>query len=182
MSNELYKYSRIPEPESKSVKVTLIFNRLNGVFLSATNLPLDLCDQDDIHCIYVEDMMDLYDEEVVGGLVIAEDGSYTKDYEIIHRDLMKTKIYESQLDTTVATKITVRYPLVEQVNILGRALKKLAEVSNVELTELEELLDYIKLVKDTNKVYKEIYANSPDIEYISNEEKALQAEIGRAHV
>ena len=167
-----YRYGLVPEPEVNIVKAVLIFNRLNGMYLGAASLDISLCDIDHPHCIYVEDEMDVVNDVVEGGLKIHGDGSWTKDYKVLRPHERSAIVHESELDQQMAYKITKRFTVVEQINVLGRAILKLATKSNVELDELTEMLDYINLVKETSKNQKEFYANHPDYEYYTNEQTA----------
>lgn len=173
-----YRYGQVPDPEVNIVKAVLIFNRLNGVYLGAASLDISLCDIDHPHCIYVEDEMDIVNDVVEGGLKIHGDGSWTKDYKVLRPHERSAAVYESELDEQMAYKITKRYTVVEQVNILSRAILKLADKHDIELDELNEMLDYISLVKETNKNQKEFYANHPDYEYFTNE-RATEIEASR---
>lgn len=173
-----YRYGQVPDPEVNIVKAVLIFNRLNGVYLGAASLDISLCDIDHPHCIYVEDEMDIVNDVVEGGLKIHVDGSWTKDYKVLRPHERSAAVYESELDEQMAYKITKRYTVVEQINILSRAILKLADKHDIELDELNEMLDYISLVKETNKNQKEFYANHPDYEYFTNE-RATEIEASR---
>jgi hypothetical protein len=159
---------------SNRTKCILAFNRANGVFLVAMSYvdPSKLGGHE--FQIFVEDEFDILNDTVVGGLNIAEDGGYTKAYKIVETASLPMTVYESQFDAAVSTKITKRYPVAEQVNVLGRAINRLSEKVGVEQEELAEMLAYIKLVKDTNRVQKEFYRDSPDHIYVSNAELAEQ--------
>lgn len=155
--------------EHKS-QVTLIFNALNGMFLSATNIPYSMCDQSDPLCIYISDEMDIALETVVGGLTINPDKSWTANYQIVNTaEYNQNTVTEGQLDSAVAYKITKEYPVVKQINVIANALKEISEKIGHPLPELEEYLDYVKLVKDTNKRHKEFYMNDSRFNYISKE-------------
>lgn len=167
-----YRYGLVPEAEVDIVKAVLIFNKLNGMYLGAASLDISLCDLDHPHCIYVEDEMDIVNDVVEGGLKIHGDGSWSKDYKVLRPHERSVAIYESELDNQMAYKITKRFTVVEQVNIISRAILKLAAKNDVELDELTEMLDYISLVKETSKNQKEFYANHPDYEYYTNEQAA----------
>lgn len=167
----MYNYGEVDRAKPERVKAVLIFNKLNGVFLSATTIGIELCDVNSNLCIYLEDMIDLQNDVVEGGLKIAEDGTWSKDYKILAEHETKQTVYESELDTQVAYKITKRYPVIEQVNILARAINKLAKEHGVEMEEMDELLDYIRLVKDTSKVHKKFYQESEHYDYISNRDE-----------
>lgn len=173
-----YRYGQVPDPEVNIVKAVLIFNRLNGMYLGAASLDISLCDVDHPHCIYVEDEMDIVNDVVEGGLKIHGDGSWTKDYKVLRPHERSVAVYESELDKQMAYKITKRFTVVEQVNVISRAILKLAAKHDIELDELNEMLDYISLVKETCKNQKEFYANHPDYEYFTNEQ-ATEIEAAR---
>ncbi|WDS62254.1 hypothetical protein [Pseudomonas phage D6] len=141
------------------------FNKVNGVFLFAlANTKIeDLTNPG--HFVFVTDQMSLTEDVV--------QGTYP-DYKIVAKSDLPQVIYEMELDQMMATKITERYPIAEQVNILGRAVQTLAKEHGIELDELEELLDYIQLARNTNREHKESYANDPAYQYISNAELAEQ--------
>lgn len=144
-------------------KVILGFNRVNGIWLIAIPYvnPETLGGADYIR--YVEDEMDLTVDIVKGEY---------PDYTISNRNEGPQTVTETQVDNTMATKITAKYPVVQQVNILGRAIAKLAEKAGVidELEELQEMLSYISLCKDVSKESKEFYRDSPDYIFISDAE------------
>lgn len=172
MSDISQSFGRVPSADLTRTKTTLIFNRLNGVFISATDLPIDLCDANDLYCIYTEELMDLNNDEVAGSLIINEDGSWEKDYKVITHKEATFKVHESQMNAIVAYKITKKYTVVDQINILARLVKKLADEANIDTSELDEYVEYIRLVKDTNKAHREFYISNPNVEFITNEEQA----------
>lgn len=144
---------------------SLFFNKLNGMFLHASS-PVDINNiANQEYVTIVDDQFDFINDIVVGNY---------PDYKIQHRDEATPVFYEAQADTAMSTKITKEYPVVEQVNILGRAISKLAEVHGIELPELQEMLSHISLCRDINASTKEFYRDSPDFIYISNEELAEQ--------
>lgn len=140
-------------------KAVLAFNRTNGEFVFAlTNVePEELSGQE--HMVYVSAVFDPTTQVVQGTLA---------DYKIVDKASLPQPIYEFQIDQMMATKITKIYPIAEQVNVLGRALQTLAKEHNIVLEELEEMLDYISLARDTNREQKEAYRNDPAYEFISN--------------
>lgn len=176
--NEQYRYGVVPEREVNVQKVTLVFNKLNGAFLNANNVPFKLADQSDPYCIYIEDKMDLAHQVLEGNLIIKPDGSWEKNYKIIDQSEAKEVIYEDQLKNLVANKITTKYKIVDQINLLSEAVMRIAEKTGVDLPELKECLDFIALVKETNEAHKEFYSESEDVVYISSEE-ALEESIKR---
>lgn len=173
-----YRYGEIQKAEYERQTVTLIFNALNGAFLSATSVPYSDVDVTDPLCIYVVDEMNLIEDKVVGGLKIEhnEDGTYTweADYKIMPQDDGTITIYESQMDMFVAESITKRYKITDQINILAKSIKILADVAGINIEELEEYLDFVEEVKDTNRKHIEQLKEQEGYEFISNEELAEQ--------
>lgn len=144
-------------------RAILAFNKANGIWLNAMSWsdPTKLGGQE--FTTFVEAEFDLWNDKVLG--------TYP-DFQIVDRTEAPKEIFESQLDTIMSAKITSEYPLAEQVNILGRSINILAAEHGIELPELTELLSYISLCKQNNKISKEFYSVSPDYVYISNEQKA----------
>lgn len=154
---------------------TILFNRLNGMFITTLSIPIEECEADEDVYIRVEcpGGFDSGKDIIVGGLTIHEDGSYTPNFEIKDQhEVMSRRITESQMDTNCAYKITKRYPIVKQLNVLSEALTKLATHAGVELDDLAEMLDYIKQCRTTNQTKKDFYAESPDWDYVTNEQNA----------
>jgi hypothetical protein len=149
------------------VRALLMFNKVNGEFIAALswNDPTTLGGQDYIQ--YVEAQYDMTNDVVKGKY---------PDYKIMNKNEGPQPYYEAQADAVMSAKITKLYPVVEQVNVLARALGILAEKLGVteELSELTEMVEYIKLCKEVNASTKEFYSESPDFIYISNEELAIQ--------
>lgn len=148
-------------------RALLMFNKANGEFISAIswNDPETLGGKE--YILFVEAQFDMLNDVVKG--------TYP-DYVIMNKDEGPQPYYESQADTAMSTKITKKYPVVEQVNVLARAVGILAEKLGMteDLSELAEMIEYIKLCKDVNATTKEFYRESPDFIYISNEELAAQ--------
>lgn len=145
------------------VPCSLFFNKLNGMFLHASSLVnLDEVNNQEYTTIINADF-DLMNDVVIGEY---------PNHVIMDRSEVKPTYYEAQADTAMATKITKQYPVVEQVNILGRAIVALAEKGGIDLPELTEMLEYIKLCRGINANTKEFHRDSPDFIYVSNEELA----------
>jgi len=145
----------------------LQFNRTSGAFivaLHAEGIDISTLGAQDLF-VYVEDEWDFSSSEVVGNY---------PDYKVVNKDELPAKVYERNLDALARDKITKRYPVIQQVNVLGRAIMALSKEMGVEQDELEELLDYILEVKKGNQARKEFYAASPDYEYISTEQEDNQ--------
>lgn len=150
-----------------TTQVVLAFNKTNGAFLgSFQDVKIEeLTGEEYIHYEYID--YDPITQRVVGNY---------PDHKVVNIADLPKDILESQLDTMMATKITSVYPLAEQVNVLGRAIQTLAKEHGIVLDELEEMLDYIKTVRETNREHKEAYRNDPAFNYISNDDLKAQAD------
>lgn len=157
------------------IKAILIFNKASGAYMHAVSWvdPMTLGGQDIF--TFVEDEIDLLNDTVVG---------IYPDYTIQAAGEGPQKIYESQLNARVAYKITKRYSVTKQINVLGKLLTALAERAGFDpeaeddptgYGELLEMLDYIDQVKQANAAARAEYINSPDYIYISNAD--LEAEL-----
>jgi hypothetical protein len=147
------------------VKAILCFNKANGKWINTIGWvdPETLSGKE--YMVFVEDEFDMVNDRVMGEY---------PHYTIVDRNEGPQPFYEAQLDAAMSQKITKLYPVVQQVNILGRALQLIAEKTGVELPELAEMLSYIDLCKDVNANSKEFYRESPDYVYISNEQLAAE--------
>lgn len=150
-----------------------LFNKQNGLFISVSSyLPSDM-DKIDKNLYFAREVeFDFVNDMIEGDITINADGSTTDDFKVIDKSEAKPVVYETQLNSRAEYKITQRYPVIEQVNILSRAIRTIAEKTGTELPELDELTDYIKLCLETNKTQKEFYRDSPDVVYVSEEEHA----------
>lgn len=166
----MFKYE--PASGEGRVDAVLMFNKLNGMYISAINLaPEEYCNIDTTFYTYRIAKFDFVNDVVEGQLTLQEDGTFSDDFKVIDKSEQKQVVNELQLNTAAEYKITKRYPVIEQVNVLSRAISKLAEQLGVELTELDEMNDYIKLCLDVNAAQKEFYRESPDVIYITDEER-----------
>lgn len=148
-----------------------LFNKQNGIYISVSNyLPEDMDKIDTDLYIAREVMFDFTNDTIEGDIIINKDGTTTDDFKVVDKSEVRPVIYETQLNSRAEYKITKRYPVIEQINILSRSLQLIAEKTGTALPELEELTDYIKLCLDTNKAQKEFYRGSPDVTYITEEE------------
>lgn len=154
-------------PEGKS-KVLLQFNKITGALVGVLSwVEPETLNQDFFDYETIEEY-DFENDEVVGNY---------PDYKVVDRRTLPSVMYEESLDAIARDKITKKYPVIQQVNILGRAILKLSEALGIEQDELIEMRDYIEEVKRVNAVQKAFYQESPDYEYISYEEsEARQAD------
>jgi hypothetical protein len=159
-------------PEGRN-KVILQFNKITGELTLHMQWmdPATLGNHDVF--TYVEDYMDFNNDVVVGNY---------PNYKIVAIADLPTKVYEAALNNSARFKITKAYPVIQQVNIIGRAIMALSEKAGVEQPELVELMAYIDEVRKANQARKEFFTQSPDYEYISDDDlaatKAAQLEGG----
>lgn len=162
---------------SGKTEVVLQFNKITGAFLAALSL-VDPATLNQEFFVYAIDEMDFDTEEVVGDY---------PNYEIRLKQAEKPRIYEVEMDLAAQAKITKRYPVVQQVNVVSDAINSLAaavqglltEVDptlETALNELNEMRDYINEVKTDNARRKAFYRDSPEFDYVSNEDVAEQYE------
>lgn len=155
-------------------RVLLVFNKHSGAYIAAISYadPSTLGGHDVSE--FVEDLMDIHEDEVLSASNPGRTPPTIDDYKIVKRSEAPMIVTEQILNNRVANKVTQVYPVVEQINVLARAIKILAEKANVELEELDEMLDYIDLVKQTNAAQRETYMNHESIIYKSNAELAAE--------
>lgn len=154
------------------VDAVLLFNKLNGLFITANSIgPEDHDKIDTTHYVYRAVKFDFVNDTVEGNLTLNPDGTFTDNFKVVDKSEQTPVIYELQLNAAAEYKITKKYPVIEQINVLSRALGLLAEKAGVELPELDEMKDYIKLCLDTNAAQKEFYSENPDVTYITDEER-----------
>jgi len=159
-------------PSAGRIDAVLLFNKLNGLYITANSIgPEDHDKIDTTHFVYRAVKFDFVNDTVEGNLILNADGTFTDNFKVVDKSEQATVVYEQQLNAAAEYKITKKYPVIEQVNVLSRALQLLAEKAKVDLPELEEMTDYIKLCLDTNKSQKEFYSGNPDVTYITDEER-----------
>lgn len=151
---------------SDRIPAILQFNAITGAFITAMTGDLATLGSKE-HFTYVEGEWNFTHDVVIG--------TYP-DYQVVDERTLPTKIYEASLDMIARDKITKEYPVIQQVNILGRAIMKLSEQLGVDQEELVEMFSYIDQVKQTNAVSKQEYQDSPDYDYISLEQQAVEYE------
>lgn len=159
--------------ESTKISSTALFNRLNGMYYAVSSIPFDNPQHDDNLFIARSVMFDYTNDVIVGGIIINKDGTQTDDFKVIDKSEQKNTVTERNLNMQAEQKITKRYPLVTQVNLLVKAVNRLATEHGLQDTEefqaLSEMVSYINQCIQTNQAKKEFYANNPDVEYYSDE-------------
>lgn len=148
-------------PENR-IPAVLQFNTITGAFITATTGDIKTLGGKE-HFTYIEAEWDFTHDAVIGKY---------PNYQVVDSRTLPTVVYESSLDMIARDKITKEYPVIQQVNILGRAIMKLSVELKIDQEELLEMFSYIDQVKQTNAITKEEYKESPAYDYISLEQQA----------
>lgn len=168
--NEIYDEGR--------VSATALFNKINGMHVTVVGIPLDQCQYDKALYEARSVLINFADDVVIGGLTVNKDGTYTDSFEVIKQKDQKEQVFELMLNLQAEQKITKEYPLVNQINILIKAVQRLGDEAGLQKTpefeELSEMVSYIDLCISTNQSKKEFYRDNPDVEYITDEQVAAE--------
>jgi hypothetical protein len=160
------------------VPTTLLFNKQNGIFFTFVCIPLALAQFDDLLYVGREAMFDHANDVVVGGLTKNADGVFEDNFKVIPASEQKEKVYERFLNLQAEQKITKRYPLVDQINLLVAAIQRLAKEHEFtdlpEFKALAEMTSYVDQCIETNQAKKEFYSGNPDVDYYSDERVAAE--------
>ena len=173
-------------------KVALQFNKVNGA-LSMVVPSLDVSTLNQEYFTYAETELDFENEVVVSKKDNTQPAT-ADDWVVVAKDSLPKTMYEDEMDSLARDKITKEYPVVQQVNLVGKALVALD--NNMQLlTEhinalgaelgvdlkplllepvsgaLTEMYNYIDEVKQANTLRKEYYQESDAHVYISSAEK-----------
>lgn len=174
---------------SGKTQVWLQFNKVNGAFVMVLSGDLDVGTLNQEFFTYAQAEFDFENDVVVGT---------ADNYQIVAKTDLPEEIYESHLDSLARDKITKVYPVIQQVNLVGKATvaldqnivaigerldKLVALLGESEAlpplalqsvtAELVEMQNYIDEVKQANALRKQYYQESDAHEYISDE--AVQA-------
>ncbi len=156
----------IPSTRSPAI---LQFNRVTGQFVNAIrtpdNDPSVLGGQE--YFIFVVADISLTDDQVIGEY---------PDYKIVANKDLPTRVFESEMRLQLQTKITRRYPVITQVNVISDSILALAEKAGIELPELAEMRDYINEVKRAHEVRMKFFEESPDYEFVSIAQEEARSE------
>lgn len=162
------------------VKATALFNRLNGEFITVTSIPLDESKHDERYYVAreVEYLFGPEGDTIIGKLKLDTAGNFIDDFKVVPFDEQPTVITEAQMNALAAEKITSRYPLAKQINVLATAIGKLGVKVGIEKTDefeaLNEMMEYISYCLQVNKTKKEHYQNDPDVVYESDADTATR--------
>lgn len=145
------------------------FNKLNKKFTTILGMVDDQSLLNHDLYLYREIEIDLENENVRG------DYDNYEIYDINAAPLMT----EDALNTLARTRITEKYPLEDQLSILGSAIERLADNAGIEADDLKEMNDFIAEVRRANGIRKEYFRNNPQVTYKSTED--IEAEIAEKY-
>jgi hypothetical protein len=156
------------------VSATALFNKQNGVFVTTVGIPFDQSQYDQALYVGRSVLFNFADDVLIGKLIINADGTFSDAFSVEKRSDQKEQVFEKMLNMQAEQKITKVYPLVDQVNLLVKAIQRLGQEHDLlelpEFTALSEMTSYIDQCIATNQAKKEFYSESPDVEYISDEQ------------
>jgi hypothetical protein len=145
------------ETPTGRIPAVLQFNAITGQFIAALTGDKETFGGQDLFA-YEDAQWDFSNDVVLGNY---------PDYKVVDRKEVPAPIYESALDAIARDKITKAYPVIQQVNVLSRAIMALSEKLGVDQDELVEMVAYINEVKLANENNKQGFRENPAYEYIS---------------
>ena len=145
------------------------FNKLNKKFTTVLGMVDDVSLLNHDLYLYREIEIDFDNENVRG------DYDNYEIYDVNAKPLMT----EDALNTLARNRITNKYPLEDQLSILGSAIERLADNAGIEAEDLKEMNDFIAEVRRANGIRKEYFRNNPQIEYKTTED--IEAEIAEKY-
>lgn len=170
--------SPIPNPR---MKATALFNKLNGEFVTVVSLTLADSQHNEDYYIAreVDYLFGPEGDKIVGNLVInPTTGTVTDNFKVVPYAEQTTVITEAQMNAMAAEKITGKYPITSQINLIAKAVMRLGNEAGLMKTDefdaLNEMLEYIEYCLQVNQTKKEHYRNDPDVVYESNAETAAR--------
>lgn len=163
----------IVTPQSEKMTATALFNKLTGVYFSVSSLPIENSQHNADLFEARSVLFDFTKDTIKGGLIVNPDGTYIDAFEVIDEATETNKITERNLNMQAEQKITKKYPLVTQLNLLTKAVNLLGSkhdlLAEPEFEALNEMVSYINQCIQTNQSKKEFYATHPDVDYYSDE-------------
>jgi hypothetical protein len=145
------------------------FNKLNKKFTTVLGMVDDVSLLNNDLYLYREVEIDLENENVRG------DYDNYEIYDVNATPLMT----EDALNTLARNRITDKYPLENQLSILGSAIERLADNAGIEAEDLKEMNDFITEVRRANGIRKEYFRNNPQVEYKTTED--IESEIAEKY-
>lgn len=160
------------------VPATALFNRINGELISVTSVPVEDSQHNPEYYI-ARGIMYSFGEDgdkIEGNIIIEPDGTFTDNFRVLAPDEQTPTVYEAQLNAMAAEKITSKYPLTKQLNLVVACVNRLGGEHNLletdEFKDLNEMIEYINYCVQVNQTKKEYYANDPTVKYYSDKDLA----------
>lgn len=145
------------------------FNKLNNKFTTILAMVDDQSLLNHDLYLYREVSVDLDNENIRG--------TYD-NYEIYDRNATPL-MTEDALNMSARNRITEKYPLENQLSILGSVLERLADNAGIEAEDLKEMNDFISEVRRANGIRKEYFRTNSQVEYKSTED--IETEIAEKY-
>lgn len=167
-----------PREYPNRIPATALFNRLNGELVSVSSSPIGESQYNEDYYIARSVMFDFGDngDKIEGNVLISKNGVITDNFRVLAADEQTPTIYEAQLNAMAAQKITKKYPLTKQLNLLVACVNRLGAehelLSTDEFEALNEMVEYVNYCVQVNQTKKEHYANDPTVNYVSDEAAA----------
>lgn len=145
-------------------KVQLMFNRLTGAFLGLAGHGGDrevVAPPADSPIVFKEVEMDRENEIWEGSMDAGR---------LIPISERKPVITEFMVNSGAKDKIQRKYPIHAQVNILVKMVELLLEkvdMTEEEIQEFRDMVEYINHVRANNSRYKDAYKANPNYDYVS---------------
>lgn len=145
------------------------FNKLNRKFTTVLGMVDDISLLNNDLYLYRQIDIDIDQENVRGDY-----DNYTI-YDVNATPLMT----EDALNTLARSRITDKYPLENQLSILGAAIEAIADNAGVAVEELKEMNDFITETRRANGIRKTYFAANSQVDYKTTED--IEAEIAEKY-
>lgn len=159
--------------EDGRISATALFNKQNGVFVTTVGIPFEDSQYDKTLYEGRSILFNFAEDVLIGKLLLNKDGTFSDAFQVIKQSEQKEQMFEYVLNRQAEQKITKRYPLVDQINLLVKAVQRLGQEHDLadlpEFTALGEMISYIDQCIAVNQAKKEFYSESPDVDYFSDE-------------
>lgn len=145
------------------------FNKLNRKFTTVLGMVDDISLLNNDLYLYRQIDIDIDQENVRGDY-----DNYTI-YDVNATPLMT----EDALNTLARSRITDKYPLENQLSILGAAIESIADNAGVAVEALKEMNDFITETRRANGIRKTYFAANSQVDYKTTED--IEAEIAEKY-
>lgn len=159
--------------ESQKQRALAFFNKASGAAIGILGY-VDPSTLNNEHYTYVEIQCDLFNDRIRGTL---------DNYEIYNPENEEIPtIDEAALNAQAQAKVLSEYPLARQLNVLRDVVKTIVEQLDLKAADhpaiaaLQEMDGFIEDVLQNNTSRKNYFANSPDFNYVSDEQLAEKLE------